>query len=58
MSQLVEVGFANREENLRLLRKNGGDINKVATVSICCKCSMPQNLEYKRKSTFLLLYIN
>ena len=29
MSQLVEIGFANREENLRLLRKNGGDINKV-----------------------------
>ena len=32
MSQLVEIGFANREENLRLLRKNGGDINKVRLV--------------------------
>ena len=31
MSRLVEVGFANREENLKLLRKNGGDINKVQT---------------------------
>merc|ERR1719471_1513906 len=29
VSQLVEIGFANREENLRLLRKNGGDMNKV-----------------------------
>ena len=29
MSRLVEIGFANREENLRLLRKNGGDVNKV-----------------------------
>merc|ERR1712020_308086 len=35
LSQLVEVGFANREENLRLLRKNGGDINKV----LQCLCS-------------------
>ena len=32
MSRLVEIGFANREENLRLLRKNGGDINKVRLV--------------------------
>ena len=41
MSQLVEVGFANREENLRLLRKNGGDINKVCTNHlnlVCNKC--------------------
>jgi len=35
VSRLVEVGFANREENLRLLRKNGGDINKVLQ-SLCC----------------------
>ena len=32
MSQLVEIGFANRDENLRLLRKNGGDVNKVRLV--------------------------
>ena len=32
MSQLVEIGFANRDENLRLLRKNGGDINKVRLI--------------------------
>ena len=32
MSRLVEIGFANRDENLRLLRSNGGDINKVRLV--------------------------
>ena len=32
MSRLGEIGFANREENLRLLRKNGGDMNKVRLV--------------------------
>ena len=32
MSQLVEIGFANRNENLRLLRNNGGDVNKVRFV--------------------------
>jgi len=40
VSQLVEVGFANREENLRLLRKNGGDINKVLQ-SLCCESDQP-----------------
>merc|ERR1712223_2049484 len=34
VSQLVEIGFANRDENLRLLRKNGGDISKVLQ-SLC-----------------------
>jgi len=34
VSQLVEIGFANRDENLRLLRNNGGDINKVLQ-SLC-----------------------
>merc|ERR1711994_773761 len=34
VSQLVEIGFANRDENLKLLRKNGGDINKVLQ-SLC-----------------------
>merc|ERR1719458_2034815 len=40
VSQLVEVGFANREENLRLLRKNGGDINKVLQ-SLCTESDQP-----------------
>jgi hypothetical protein len=40
VSQLVEVGFANREENLRLLRKNGGDINKVLQ-SLCIESDQP-----------------
>merc|ERR1719204_877032 len=34
VNRLVEIGFANREENLRLLRKNGGDVNKVLQ-SLC-----------------------
>merc|ERR1719204_1924681 len=34
VSQLVEIGFANRDENLRLLRNNGGDVNKVLQ-SLC-----------------------
>jgi len=40
VSQLVEVGFANREENLRLLRKNGGDIKKVLQ-SLCSESDQP-----------------
>ena len=32
MSRHVEIGFANREDNLSLLRKNGGDMNKVRLV--------------------------
>lgn len=40
VSQLVEVGFGNREENLRLLRKNGGDINKVLQ-SLCSESEQP-----------------
>ena len=32
MSRPVEIGFANRDENLRLLRNNGGDVNKVRLV--------------------------
>jgi hypothetical protein len=40
VSQLVEVGFANREENLRLLRKNGGDINKVLQ-NLCSESEQP-----------------
>merc|ERR1711962_1539141 len=34
VSRLVEIGFANRDENLKLLRKNGGDLNKVLQ-SLC-----------------------
>ena len=60
MSQLVEVGFANREENLRLLRKNGGDINKVPTISTksykCYKFYDTKSSRRLRKGTFLLSY--
>ena len=44
MSQLVEIGFANRDENLRLLRKNGGDVNKVRLVFRKC-CGLVLDLD-------------